>query len=376
MTICRWILLVLFLLPIISAESTVLSSTFSHPVYSTDRESLRVVSPVTVIRTSEKSLKDRIQGFDLEAGRLPRNPNDESQHNFYLEVPFRHYGKPAGVIIFEATSSLKTIRVKRLPKDSGAGKETLVRNSDFAYFNEIGVIDLEGDGSDSLFIVMEDGGSGYHQQWISLLNPHTTEFVEIELGFNHDATESVTDYSVSENFHQPAFHSERLFLEALRVEYGFVSQVEVDTQPTNPSFAYYYWKTDNAGIQDGHMRIRRYKGQGDFDTSLLEGLEDKGIVYSAHFKAGVIAYDTKADEHYVLFHPHDMYHWPSVLEGVGRYLLIGTHGEGLAVVNLQTWYLTRLAFDAENNEVHQIEVLGPHTVRINQSITLDTRGWP
>ncbi len=343
---------------------------FSWNAYSSGTESFYQRGLLKLVGQPRLAPKDQIQFVDISQGHGAKPGDDEFPRSFYLEVPFRMLGENAGMVIFAETPVSHTIRVKHHSHQAQTVKGHLVKEVEFAHFSEIGTVDLQGNGDDLVFIVMEDGGTGFHQKWLVLLNPQISEIVEVELGFSHDVTEPITDFSPSQNFYKPEFRTERLFLEELKFGYGFLSEDEVKAQQSNPAFAYYYWKQDNGDISNGPMRIRRYKGGKQSDE--VEGdLEIGQLVYHAQFKAGVVAYDQQTDEHYVLFHPDDMYHWPSVLERMGSYLLIGTYGEGLAVVNLETFHLQRIVLGGDNESVQRIDILGRNTIRINDSLVLD-----
>ena len=314
-------------------------------------------------------VKDHIQFIDLSEERIDNSSKESSQPFFYLELPYRIAGQNAGVVVFEETTLSKTIRVKRLGTQTKLGE--LVKVFEFARFSEIGTVEVREEGSDFVFIVMEDGGTGYHQIWLHLLNPQSLEIVEVELGFSHYATEPITDYFPSQNFYLPENRAERLFLEQVKFDYGYVSEEEVKAQPKNPAYAYYYWKKDNGEIQDAPMHIRRYKGKPNYISELVVGEKDGSIEYLVQFKAGVIAYDQQEDEHYVLFHPDDMYNWPSRLKKVGPYLVVGTHGEGLAIVNLDTFHLKRIDLGVDYRDVHRITLLESNKVRINDTLVID-----
>lgn len=142
-------------------------------------------------------------------------------------------------------------------------------------------------------------------------------------------------------------------LEKIKYEYGYLGEEEVTGQSNNPRFAYYFWKKDNGTIVDGKMIIRRYKGEDLTVSSISSQLRDGSLVYTEYFKAGVIAYDERRDEHFVLFHPE----YPHItdLKKIGPYLLIGTDGEGLAIINVETFHLKRYR---EYESISKLEVLG------------------
>jgi hypothetical protein len=90
------------------------------------------------------------------------------------------------------------------------------------------------------------------------------------------------------------------------------------------------------------------------------------VTYTAFFKGGVWAYDSRTDESFVVFYPHDVYSWPTTLHQAGDWLLIGTRGEGSMLVNLRTWWLKRLDHVAavDRFEVHGDKALVNDTVEI------------
>jgi len=118
------------------------------------------------------------------------------------------------------------------------------------------------------------------------------------------------------------------------------------------------------------MKIRRYKGKYQCIPSITDELKEGSLLYTAYFKAGVVAYDEVSDEHFILFHPDDMYSWPTVLKKTDPYLLISTRGEGLAIVNTQTFHLKKYRFLPPNDVISDLEVLDSR-IRINDSKEID-----
>ncbi len=94
-----------------------------------------------------------------------------------------------------------------------------------------------------------------------------------------------------------------------------------------------------------------------YSVSIEDELRKGDITYRAYFKGGVVVYDEESNEHFVLFHPDDMYSWPTVLRLIGSYLLIGTRGEGRAIINLQSFHLKRYRLSPPNDEVMSMDVL-------------------
>lgn len=130
----------------------------------------------------------------------------------------------------------------------------------------------------------------------------------------------------------------------------------VEKQTHNLNFAFSVWAKENGQIQEGKMTIKRFPGKPTTEATILDQLELGDMTYTAYFKGGVVAYDEKKNEYFVLFHPEDKYAWPTILKHSGDFLIIGTRGEGLAVVHLTDSYLKRIALPFPDNEVRSLSV--------------------
>ncbi len=192
----------------------------------------------------------------------------------------------------------------------------------------------------------------------------------MSLWFSSQATEAVTQISMSDYLFAEDFKRVEEFLESIKYEYGYIGEKEINEEIDNPDFAYYFWAKDNGSIEDGRMNIRRYKGRHETRASIEDELRKDGITYTAYFKGGIVAYDQESNEHFVLFHPDNMYSWPTVLRLIGHYLLIGTRGEGLAIINLQSFHLKRYRLSPPNDEVRSLEVLHSQII-VNEQEKID-----
>ena len=133
-------------------------------------------------------------------------------------------------------------------------------------------------------------------------------------------------------------------------------------------YAEYFWARANENVTDGLMTIRRFKGRRPEIASVNDWLLDGDTVYTAFFKGAVWAYDLRKDESFVVFHPYDIYSWPTLLRKAGDWLLIGTRGEGLVLVNVKTWYLKRTKEVYLN--IEQLSVTG-NKIIVNESIEFE-----
>lgn len=287
----------------------------------------------------------------------------------HYEVKFKENGKETGLVTFDRRNGIDwEVTIKRGHSDYVKLPAVLLSQ----IIKQIGTIDLSGKGNEDVFVVMWDGGTGFHSIPLIMINPQRLEHVELNLTFAHDPSDPITDVHVSDNYHRQDFQSEREFLERIKYEYGFIDEQEIRKQSNNPEFAYYFWKKENGKVEDGTIAIRKYKGrppQGK--PSVTDELREDNIIYKAYFKAGVIAYDESTDEHYVLFHPEIYYAWPIALRKIGPYLLICTRGEGIIIINTRSLYLKRFSdLTCSEEDFEKLEVMGSR-VRIQAEIELD-----
>ena len=118
------------------------------------------------------------------------------------------------------------------------------------------------------------------------------------------------------------------------------------------------WLEKNGDIEQGKIILTKYPGAYETKASLTWTIEQGEKSYTSYFKGGIVAYDQELDEHYILFAPANLYNWSRQGEKVGKYLVIGTLGEGLVVINLGTLEIKRFRFEAPDNDVRILEVEG------------------
>jgi len=189
-----------------------------------------------------------------------------------------------------------------------------------------------------------------------LIDPRDCGVAGLDLTVFHQSTRRTTPETPVGRFADLERRAERHFLNALKYRYGYVGPDDAARRKDDPEFAYYFWARDNGGIEDGVMKVRRYKGRPASLGSVEAEVSDGPRTYTAEFKAGVVVYDSAKDEHYVLYHPQDMYAFPVVLKLAGPYLVIGTRGEGIAAVELKTLRLKRVRFHGPDDDVKTLEV--------------------
>lgn len=292
------------------------------------------------------------------------NVTDDQQH---FEVKYREEGKATGILIIDKVDQWSYDMII-MHADKSIEQLPSIYSMQTPSF---GTVDLIGNGNEYIFIETYGGGSGSSYYELNILIPQKSEIITLTLRFIHSATCVIPRISTSDNFFDQGLHRERQFLESVKYEYGYLSEEQVNLQADNPSFAYYFWDRENGNTTDGKMIIRKYKGKPSERSSINDSLIDGNIIYRAYFKGGVDAYDKENDEHYVLFHPYNHYHWAQVLAKAGPYLVIGTRGEDIAIVNVENFHLKRYKLYPEGSSgrlcgIEKIEVLGSK-IRINGS---------
>jgi len=127
------------------------------------------------------------------------------------------------------------------------------------------------------------------------------------------------------------------------------------------------WLEKNGDLEQGKITITRYPGPYETIASVTWTIEQGKITYISYFKGSIVAYDQELDKHYILFAPASLYNWSREGERVGKYLVIGTLGEGLVVINLATLEIKRFRFEAPDHDVRILTIEG------NKAIVNETR---
>lgn len=216
-----------------------------------------------------------------------------------------------------------------------------------------GVAEFSG-GRKRVFVVSNDAGSGLDSVYLSLVDPAACSISGLTIVTPHNMLWKQT----VERWGPDSDASERKFLEDMKFRFGYVGKEELDKEKDNPKFAYYFWTRVNGSIDDGPMSVRKYPGQPEQLASIEARASDERYDYEAEFKGGVLAYDRALDQYFVVFHPRDSYDWPTALLKAGPILVIGTRGEGLALVDMRGLRLRRLDLGPGDDDVRALELDG------------------
>jgi len=217
----------------------------------------------------------------------------------------------------------------------------------------LGWVDLKGDGQKSRFKVIANWGSRQSEKFLTLVSPDKPEPIKLYLFWDSLCMYYPPGVKWSANADDPDYAEERKFLEKIKYAYGYISEADILNRADDPNFAIHFWGKDNGRIQEGRITIRKYKGQPKGFLNAKLRLEEDAMVY-ASYRSGVVAYDSEADEYFLIFYPDSGWFSPNVLAKADSWLLIGTWGGVLVAVDLEDYYLKR--FDSSKGAIGKIDV--------------------
>lgn len=207
------------------------------------------------------------------------------------------------------------------------------------------------------------GGSGGAGCIINLINFESLKFINlyfIQLG------QELPTIDRSDNFYD--LREESAFVEKLKYEYGFFDEESLKNN-SNPDKMFEVWKYNNNEIQNGKITINIYKGTPEYAAGITTTLETDDLFLTAYFKSGVIAKNKKDNSYFVIFVPKFSYCWIQTMEKYKEYIILGTGGEGLAIINLNSLELKRIDLGEDYNDVKKISVVNDRiTINDNKKI--------
>jgi len=228
---------------------------------------------------------------------------------------------------------------------------------------EVGTSDLHGDGTLDAFVVGASGDDGRTRDLIVVCS-RTPGTIRLSLVPGGDGT-AITERP-GPDYAKPQFSVEQSFIERIKSVYGAERPDTAGDVATGGGKAGLFvdWMRDNGGLRDGPMTIRRLPGPPAGFGEPVARVSSAGVVYTAHRGYGVVAWEPGTREHFAVFHPADRDAWPTALVVEGPWLVIGTHGEGLAFVHTRTFRLRRVRPGGETDTVRTLEIVDG-AVRVN-----------
>jgi hypothetical protein len=300
-----------------------------------------------------------------------------------FEIAIR-VGSDTGRVVFDhGTTDMRRRSCAMILERSldGARIQRVLGDYETPWIDEVGTIDVDADGVEDVFFVAGAGGSGHAMvdgtvRFVAkapskrdLVVIATTKLAVVSLSLLQ-SPEGATQSSYSENWGDARFFAERSFLERIRGAYVSRQDTTLAGKEEDPRHISSTWLRDNGAVEKGPMTIRRFRGKPAGLGSILDEVWDGPVTYFASFRAGVIAYDASDNEHYALFQTRDRYAWPTALARTGPYLVIGTRGEGLAIVDTRSFTLERKRLGSKGDEVATLAIHGTK-IRVNDSVEVE-----
>jgi hypothetical protein len=274
----------------------------------------------------QKEVKQKIKFLEIEY-----QEKDAEEGEKIFEIEFKKGPEESGVAIFK-TSMNDIYTLIRLKDD----KSFELKIDSYFRIDEIGTIKLSEDGYEDIFWVFDDSGSSFLNKNLYLFSTSKKEVLSLYMSNGYINRE----FDESKNYNAPHLKTERKFLENIKYSYGYLDLKDLD----NPKIANHLWLEDNGQTNNGILKIRKYKGQPPLHNGArVITLKDGTITYTAGDFHGsrVTAYDKKKDEFYVLL-VNGYRQNTTVMKKLGNNLIIGTWGDGIAIINTQTFQIKRL----------------------------------
>ena len=224
-----------------------------------------------------------------------------------------------------------------------------------------------------LFFVGLSGGTGVSNYQISILKVNEKEIISTIYSYYNTSIQAPFNAEYSPNFYLDVYSQERIILEKLTEVLHFTKTSDLKYDYDDSEFATDLWLLYNENIVDGKLEIKKYRLDSIMinniyqTSSIIDILENENVKYVAYFKGGLKCYDLNKMEYYVLYFPGFFYNWPTVLRIYKNYIIIGTRGEGIAIINLNTFYIKR--YNLDNLDVEDINFL-ESGIYVNNTINL------
>jgi hypothetical protein len=288
----------------------------------------------------QEDVKKKIKFLEMEY-----QEKDAGEGEKIFEIEFKKGPEESGVAIFKTSNWNGVYTLIRLKND----KSFELKINHLFRIHDIGTIKLSEDGYEDIFWVFDDSGSSFLNKNLYLFSTSKKDVLSLDMTNGYINRE----FDESKNYNAPHLKTEREFLENIKYSYGYLDLKDLD----NPKIANHLWFKDNGQTNNGILKIRKYKGQPPLHKGArVRTLKDGTITYTAGDFHGsrVTAYDKKKDEFYVLLVP-GYRQGTTVMKKLGNNLIIGTWGDGIAIINTQTFQIKRLQDHPKGETVWNIK---------------------
>ncbi|GJL79011.1 MAG: hypothetical protein NPINA01_20000 [Nitrospinaceae bacterium] len=241
-------------------------------------------------------------------------------------------------------------------------------------FLKVGAVLLKGNDHEDVFFQTAGGGSGSSYRSLNLFCPKYLEVMQLGMEFPHnEQAYPIPGVFRSENFTNKNLSNEKKFLEIIKFEEGYMDESDLDLK--DPHYAVYIWKKNNGNIEDGELSIKKYKNPvTDEYDEIIKKLKIGDRIYFAREHLGIDVHDTKTGEYYILYYKDYKWFYPTVLKNKGPYLIAGTDGQGLFIINTETFHLRHhTSFYKKNrapDHVERVDIL-PSKIVVNGKVEID-----
>jgi hypothetical protein len=231
-------------------------------------------------------------------------------------------------------------------------KNRILMNFDIdGIINNIGIVNNISN-SKNVLLTSISGASGISTA-MTMIDLKMKDYIFLEFG---NPYWNEPDIHRSDNFYLFEYQEAANFLEKLKYDLNFFDEEFLKKNDKNPKYIFENWLRLNDKTDFGKINFINYPGIFLSESTIIDELEIDGKKFTAFFKGGVVVNDKNNNEYFVLFAPHGYYCWPTVLLEYNGYLIIGTRGEGLVIVNLNYYVLKRYDLGENFNNVDSISI--------------------
>jgi tRNA A-37 threonylcarbamoyl transferase component Bud32 len=182
------------------------------------------------------------------------------------------------------------------------------------------VEDIDGDGSCDVGYAESDFGNTSGSRALNLYMPRQDEQFRIECSYVWEIAGEATELKLSDNLADPEYAVVRAWFENKTSELGIVPSTQ-GTKESDYSIAIGQWYLDNPHPYSEPINIRKHSGRFNHVASVEASVSVGRVEYVAVFKGPIYAYDSQADESWIVHVPlGGKYAWAAELVLQGRIL--------------------------------------------------------
>lgn len=273
--------------------------------------------------------------------------------------PFRNLGNKHAFVVAAVSKhdSLWTYKVCLLEAFSSGFRKVWESDELFSWdqsAKHFKLQDIDRDGFQELTFASVSYGSGGGSESLYLYIPTNQKLYEFRIDSNwQDHLQPNPQIFL---FPESPNKADRVYLAALEKmtsQTGFLESFCLPDE-NDPSYATFYWHKDNGDLKTGPVTIRYYDGFPAHLSSVIAEVEDQNFIWTAYFKGPVVGYLKKEKKHFIPYCPSYIYHWPLCLYFTGRFLFIGTRGDGIIRYDRERQQLEQILLKYQENTLKEV----------------------